>query len=402
MQHDHTGDNQIEMRDLACRTSRETSEEASHTSQEQRTPSASQPTSQIHPSSEARPTQSTHTLTDLSNMLQARGRLQQLGCLFSPQGELVTYGNPDSNSEFEEQLRMGPCYHEQWSKVFTQSRNQYFQQDAELWPDLRMLKRALGNEGVRFSADHRRRSQGDGSERVLQLCIAYDAMRRVWARVSPTDLMSSIEKTEEKEEYQFHESGCYAKDGDECNCKPHNSSARGRVMSKARGRREESPPRHIGWRFSDEIDEATAATLRSSLSLGDEEEAEQVTLLHFLKEAKSEEPDNPEADPVSQSTSSDLSSQSGGPSSVEVRSNQSGLSKLNLLIGDQDPRTKIVAPLQEAAAPSQEDDAEPTMLAEITTTGRGSIAGTVDPGRPRRVTEKKGWKVWLRAVFCGL
>jgi hypothetical protein len=55
----------------------------------------------------------TAILRELSDILNLRGRLQQMGATFSQDGELQTYGNPSSPNAFEQMLKLGPMYEEQ-------------------------------------------------------------------------------------------------------------------------------------------------------------------------------------------------------------------------------------------------------------------------------------------------
>ena len=115
-------------------------------------------------------------LGDLSQLLLFRGRLQETGCTFSPEGEMLTYGNPTSDADFQQMLHLGPLYDEKWMK--------YFNRDSAgvengLGPDTRVLKRMLQNEGIKFDGEHLRTSYiSKLSPKLLRLCEQYDALLR--------------------------------------------------------------------------------------------------------------------------------------------------------------------------------------------------------------------------------
>lgn len=115
-------------------------------------------------------------LGDLSQLLLFRGRLQETGCTFSPEGEMLTYGNPTSDADFHQMIHLGPLYDEKWVK--------YFNRDSagvenSLGPDIRVLKRMLQNEGIKFNGQHQRTSYiSKLSPKLLRLCEQYDVLLR--------------------------------------------------------------------------------------------------------------------------------------------------------------------------------------------------------------------------------
>lgn len=134
-------------------------------------PSAS---STVHPT----PIQ-TPKLSDLSRLLHLRGRLQELGCTFTPAGALLTYGNPPLHSDLEQMLRLGAWYNEQWNLFFAGSAPAQ-EAHCALWPDLAVLQRMLQNEGVVFDAQHSRCADGDADPKIVRLGGYYDALCDEW------------------------------------------------------------------------------------------------------------------------------------------------------------------------------------------------------------------------------
>jgi hypothetical protein len=115
-------------------------------------------------------------LGDLSQLLLFRGRLQETGCTFSPEGEMLTYGNPTSDADFQQMLHLGPLYDEKWIKYF--NRDSAAVEDG-LGPDIRVLKRMLQNEGIKFDGQHQRTSYiSKLSPKLLRLCEQYDVLLR--------------------------------------------------------------------------------------------------------------------------------------------------------------------------------------------------------------------------------
>jgi hypothetical protein len=139
------------------------------------------------------PAQRTAILDDLSDILHLRGRLQQMGCNFSGSGELLTYGNPPSPTDFEDMLKLGPMYEEQWATFFVEgyvpNRGSTDEESTgHMWSDLGTLKKMLQNEGVVFGREHQRYSFGDSSTKLRRLCCAYDELRMEWLEMMRTSL----------------------------------------------------------------------------------------------------------------------------------------------------------------------------------------------------------------------
>jgi hypothetical protein len=139
------------------------------------------------------PAQRTAILDDLSDILHLRGHLQQMGCNFSSSGQLLTYGNPPSPTDFEDMLKLGPLYEEQWATFFVEGYVPNRGSSDEditgyLWSYLRTLKKMLQNEGVVFGREHQRYSFGDSSTKLRRLCCAYDELRMEWLEMMRTSL----------------------------------------------------------------------------------------------------------------------------------------------------------------------------------------------------------------------
>ncbi|KAH7411585.1 hypothetical protein DE146DRAFT_602624 [Phaeosphaeria sp. MPI-PUGE-AT-0046c] len=222
--------------------------------------------------------QNMSSLQDLSNMLYTRGRLQELSCTFSSPGELLTYGHPATLQEFEQLLRLGPIYDEQWTLFFHPGALSSLG-DQGMWPDIRTLKRVLTNEGVKFGQDHRRLTIGDGSSKLHRLCAAYDDLYKLWSATLPEGTLTAHREEEETLKDAQDDSGCFMEDDVELG-----DGAVEPVMDDFEYIEQEinppdNAPRNIGWRFSDDIEEATAARYRHSLDLSDDDfEAMEATL----------------------------------------------------------------------------------------------------------------------------
>lgn len=121
----------------------------------------------------------TPNLSDLSNILQLRGRLQEMGTTFTPEGDILTYGDPPVQAEFEQMLRLGTWYDEQWNMFFNPDSAT---EDAtrDLWADLKVLKKMLQNEGISFDVHHKRLDYGTTHPRVIRLSDQYDVLREEW------------------------------------------------------------------------------------------------------------------------------------------------------------------------------------------------------------------------------
>jgi hypothetical protein len=140
-------------------------------------------------------------LQDLSNLMFTRGRLQELGCTFSEVGKLLTYGDPSSLKEWDRLLRLGPIYDEQWALFFPAPLGQQDNDTADMWSDLRTLKRVLANDGVAFGGRHRRLTRGDRSGKLLRLCAAYDDLYKLWsASVTERGSKRAMTSVDERQE----------------------------------------------------------------------------------------------------------------------------------------------------------------------------------------------------------
>jgi hypothetical protein len=203
--------------------------------------------------------QNMSTLQDLSNLLYTRGRLEELGCRFTTRGELVTYGHPANLGEFEQLLRLGPVYDEQWTSLFAETPP--FVVDSAMWPDMRTLKRVLSNESVKFRSNHQRLTHGDGSDKMVRLCAAYDDLYKLWsASMSSRNSMTPIMEQED--------SGCFVgNEGDQVDENRKVYLGKSNTAGDA-SQSQESLPRNIGWRFSDDLD-ANAAERESDTSEGE-------------------------------------------------------------------------------------------------------------------------------------
>jgi len=202
-------------------------------------------------------------LQDLSNLLYTRGRLQELGCIFTELGEMVAYGSPESRQQMDQMLRLGPIYDEQWSMFFVQPEDTGIDDHDEMWSDLRTLKKMLKNDGIEFGYAHGRLTHGDASPRIIRLCTAYDDLLKLWSAMvearAPTRAVTCnpnpIDEQEEEElGSPFDDSG-YS-DGEEPGIEEWPLPVH----------RESGLPRNIGWRFSDDIDESAAARYRDSMT----------------------------------------------------------------------------------------------------------------------------------------
>ncbi|KAH6642238.1 hypothetical protein C7974DRAFT_97725 [Boeremia exigua] len=121
----------------------------------------------------------TPNLDDLSQLLGFRGRLQELGATFSPEGQMLTYGNPSKDAELDEMLRIGPLYDEQWNTHFHGNSNAP-EADSSLEPELRVFEKMLQNEGVAFDDQHKRIDYGSSRPKLIYLSFKYDTMWKDW------------------------------------------------------------------------------------------------------------------------------------------------------------------------------------------------------------------------------
>ncbi|KAF1918228.1 hypothetical protein BDU57DRAFT_555858 [Ampelomyces quisqualis] len=208
--------------------------------------------------------QNMSTLQDLSNLLYTRGRLQELGCTFTIHGELSTFGNPTRLQEFEQLLRLGPIYDEQWMMFFNKAQAAVSVEEAMMWSDMRTLKRVLTNEGVVFGADHQRMNHGAGSAKLFRLCAAYDDLHKLWSAAIPARTLTPIPEREQDD--SIDDSGCYMDeevDGlvEGVDDLPVEARSVGELNDST-----VSLPRNIGWRFSDDITPLENARNRTSMS----------------------------------------------------------------------------------------------------------------------------------------
>lgn len=125
-----------------------------------------------------RSSRQTPNLGDLSYILQYRGRLQEMGSTFSPEGELLTYGNPSLNTDLQQMLRLGSLYEQLWNLFFDDGNEN--SPDKALWPDLRVLKKMLQNEGVQFGSYHKRLNYGNLYPKIIRLSDQYDVLHAEW------------------------------------------------------------------------------------------------------------------------------------------------------------------------------------------------------------------------------
>jgi hypothetical protein len=199
------------------------------------------------------PSQRKTILEELSDILHLRGRLQQMGATFADNGELLTYGNPPSPSEFGDMIRLGPSYNEQWSAFFVSSYEppDHGGANEQLWAGLRTLKKLLRNEGVVFGRQHQRYSFGDSSAKLRRLCCAYDELRNEWLAMLRSSLPAhgDAQLATLLEEMPSSEDDSESGDG--------KSQLRDTTTSQdITGRphllhhRSSSTPHTIGWRFS--------------------------------------------------------------------------------------------------------------------------------------------------------
>ncbi|KAJ8113938.1 hypothetical protein OPT61_g4059 [Boeremia exigua] len=132
----------------------------------------------------------TYGLDDLSQILNLRGRLQEMGTTFSPEGEILTLGNPLLDSDLEQMFRLGSMYDEQWDMFFKSGRNEAA--DAAIWPVLRMLKKTLQAEGIRFNDRHKLLNPEDLHAKLIRLSERYDALREEWLHESLKDVHPAL------------------------------------------------------------------------------------------------------------------------------------------------------------------------------------------------------------------
>jgi hypothetical protein len=200
-------------------------------------------------------------LEELSDILQLRGRLQQMGATFSDNGELLTYGDPSSPLEFEAMVRLGPLYDEQWSAFFVDNYvpPDHGSTDKQLWSGLRTLKKLLRNEGVVFGRQHQRYSFGNSSTKLQRLCCAYDELRNEWLAILRTSLPAHDdaqlvtlleEDSSSEDDSGFGDDDIQKTEGTVLLDMNESHDIAG--LPPMLHHRSSSTPHTIGWRFSDE------------------------------------------------------------------------------------------------------------------------------------------------------
>lgn len=226
---------------------------------------------------------------DFSKFVQTHDQLKQLGCLFSEEGELIGYGHPESRTDFDKMLRMGPIYDEQWTVFFSEqtcAHSEYSlstvssKDGTALWADLRTLKKVLAKEGVEFDSCHNRFRHRDENPALLRLCKVYDDRLKLWsssvmtmtARTSPRALIRLLALEAEQnaemdspiEDHGFlddDDSKDDSKEGDEMLGSSESASIKSVSIERPSFghpfavRRGSGTPRNIGWRFSDDFED---------------------------------------------------------------------------------------------------------------------------------------------------
>ncbi|KAF2855219.1 hypothetical protein T440DRAFT_539390 [Plenodomus tracheiphilus IPT5] len=129
---------------------------------------------------------------DSVDTLILRGRLEAMGSTFSDAGELLTYGNPLSQPDFQDMiLHLGPLYDTEWVlSVGGPPPNAA----SHMWPDLRVLKKVLLNEGTLFNTEHARLTSGDSNPKMLRLGEVYDCLHSQWLEFMGAILLNENDK----------------------------------------------------------------------------------------------------------------------------------------------------------------------------------------------------------------
>ncbi|CAE7194433.1 hypothetical protein HRS9139_08733 [Pyrenophora teres f. teres] len=202
-------------------------------------------------------TERSSILEDITDILNLRGRLQQMGATFDPSGELLTYGNPELPSEFNSMLKLGPLYPEQWNTFFV---SDYMPAaGGDMWSELRTLKKMLNNEGVVFGQEDQRYSFGDFSAKLRRLCFAYDTLWVEWRNTMRTALPAQqvndelddiVDKASQVHDSRFVDDSVQG--GVEITASPNIIQQRHHPLSRGDG-----TPHNIGWRFSAEISQSS-------------------------------------------------------------------------------------------------------------------------------------------------
>ena len=225
-------------------------------------------TGQEYDGTVATPTQSVQSterppiLDDLAEILNIRGRLQQMGATFDLSGALLTYGNPESTSDFESMLKLGPLYEEQWSTFFIE--RHVPRADESMQSNLRTLKKMLENEGVVFGKAGQWYSFGDSNAKLRRLCCAYDKLWVEWRNLKRTEELSVQKGNDgddeasvvtDRQPVQDHDSGFVDGIVQEGGVVIKPLDITGRVCQQLPSRNSSSSgiPQNIGWRFSTDL-----------------------------------------------------------------------------------------------------------------------------------------------------
>lgn len=343
------------------------------------------------------------TLQGLSELLYTRGRLQELGCTFSEPGELLTYGGPPNLKDSEQLLRLGPIYDAQWASFFLHSDTLFPDDDPNMWSDMRTLKRVLGNEGVKFDPQHRRLSWGFGGEKLVRLCAAYDNLQKLWAASLPsTRILAPVYEREEVNK-SVDDSGVFMDDEPD-----HELPAQ--LDEQQALNRLSGVPRNVGWRFSDDIDPATAAGYIDSMTARDlaemKEDVDAAVALSFpLTKSGPGRCSSP--DQVDESKSPAASTKFGkflhpawlrhGPSRLQVSSAYTHQDAHNPLINAQNVTTHKITQREELMANTRADGMDSLALDDKMIEAINSAPNT--GGNPEaRNAKKKSLKGWWKGV----
>ena len=218
-------------------------------------------------------------IDDVSSIFYLRERLQQMGAMFSPSGELKVYGHPSPRSEFEQMLRLGPMYAEQWNMFFLNGQTTDSDNTAEMWPDLRTLKKMLISEGLTFGPAHVRLTYGTSEGKMRRLGDTYDELRKQWLAMMALRLPAY-----DCEELAIPSGGSSDSDSGSLVSTDEDMHEVGTDISRTfdiascvHRSRNSGVPRNIGWRFSDDIDPGSVSST--------------------LKDRKDENPDGTGGDP---------------------------------------------------------------------------------------------------------
>jgi hypothetical protein len=359
--------------------------------------------------------QSTPNLNDLSSLLYTRGRLQELGCSFTEMGELITYGHPDTHSEFDQMLRLGPVYDEQWSTFFSRTQDMHPEQDPDLWPDLRTLKRVLRNEGVAFGFDHQRLTHGDGSEKVMHLCIVFDDLRNMWSAMRAFTRTTAQRGGQNGEDTcGRYDSGGFVHHNEYGHSGPKPKSIEDEwTEAQSEENARLSSPRHIGWRFSDDIDQGAVARYRDSMSGNLEEELQEnfeAAISTPLPNVKDDLPETTSpvelvesTQPLHPSMQVALPAESHtrlrhGPSPLQVSSCHPQIPRSEILTQKQNITTPSMVFHDKLVANPRGNNLDSLGLDDTMTAAMDATCAPeeLNQGKPAK---KKGFKGWWRNIF---